>query len=156
MDIVLIVIAFLLVIIGIAGCILPALPGPPLAYGGLLLLYLTGQVTFSTAQLISWLVLIIILQVLDYLTPMLGSKYSGGSEYGNRGCIAGTLVGMFFMPWGIIAGPFMGAVIGELLGGNDFPHALRAGIGSFIGFVFSVLLKLFLCFFFLYQLIVAL
>lgn len=156
MDIVLIVIAFLLVIIGIAGCILPALPGPPLAYGGLLLLYLTGQVTFSTAQLISWLVLIIILQVLDYLTPMLGSKYSGGSEYGNRGCIAGTLVGMFFMPWGIIAGPFMGAVIGELLGGNDFPHALRAGIGSFIGFVFSVLLKLFLCFYFLYQLIVAL
>lgn len=156
MDIVLIVIAFLLVIIGIAGCILPALPGPPLAYGGLLLLHLTGQVTFSTAQLISWLVLIIILQVLDYLTPMLGSKYSGGSEYGNRGCIAGTIVGMFFMPWGIIAGPFMGAVIGELLGGNDFPHALRAGIGSFIGFVFSVLLKLFLCFYFLYQLIVAL
>lgn len=149
MDIFIIILSFFLIIGGLAGCVLPVLPGPPMAYGGLLLVQLTDKVEFSTGQIIVWLGIVIVLQILDYLTPMWGSKYSGGSEYGNRGCVAGTIVGLFFMPWGIIAGPFLGAVIGELIGGHDFPNALKAGVGTFIGVLLGVLLKLVLCLYFL-------
>lgn len=156
MDVVLIIISFLLVIGGLLGCVLPVLPGPPLAYMGLLLAHVTDKVEFSVVQLVSWLVLVIVLQGLDYITPMLGSKYTGGSEYGNRGCIAGTILGLFFIPWGIVAGPFIGAVLGELLGGKDLQHSLKAGFGTFLGVVLGVLLKIVFCFYFLYELIVAL
>ena len=156
MDVLLIVISFLLIIVGLLGCILPVLPGAPLAYAGLLLAYLTDNVEFSVVQLACWLLLVVILQVLDYFTPMLGSKYTGGSEYGNRGSIAGTILGLFFMPWGIIVGPFAGAVIGELLVGRELPKALKAGLGTFFGVVLGVILKVFICLYFLYELIVAL
>ena len=156
MELFLIVISFILIIVGLLGCVLPVLPGPPLAYVGLLLVHVTDKVEFSATQLFCWLLLVVVLQVLDYLTPMLGSKYTGGSEYGNRGSIAGTVLGLFFMPWGIIVGPFLGAVLGELLGGRDLPKALKAGLGTFFGVVLGVLLKMALCLYFLYKLIVAL
>ena len=105
-EIILFIIAFLLIVLGIIGCIVPMLPGPPLSYAGIILFHFTEHVQFSNTQLIVWLIVVIILQVLDYITPMLGSKYSGGTTYGNRGCIAGTIVGLFFMPWGIIMDPF--------------------------------------------------
>ena len=151
MDILLIVLAFLLLVAGIAGCVLPLLPGPPLAYAGMLLLHLTDKVHFTTPQLVIWLVVVIVLQVVDYITPLLGSKYSGGTSFGNRGCMAGTLLGLFFMPWGVIVGPFIGAVVGEMLGGQDLSHAIRAGIGTLLGFLFGTLLKVIVCFYFLVQ-----
>ena len=153
MEIILIVLSFLLVLGGLAGCVLPVLPGPPLAYIGMLLVHITDKAEFSWVQLVSWLVLVVVLQVLDYITPLLGSKYSGGSEHGNRGCVAGTILGLFFMPWGIVLGPFLGAVLGEMLGGRDWEHALKAGFGTFLGVVFGVLLKMALCLYFLYVLI---
>lgn len=151
MDILIMVLAIILMVGGIAGCVLPILPGAPLAYAGLLLLHFTGLAHFSTAQLIVWLIVVVVLQVVDYITPLLGSKYSGGTSFGNRGCVAGTLLGLFFMPWGIILGPFLGAVAGEMMGGNDFPHAVRAGIGTLIGFLLGTLLKVIVCFYFLVQ-----
>ena len=151
MDILLIVFAFLLLVAGIAGCILPMLPGVPLAYAGMLLLHLTDKIHFTTHQLIIWLIVVIVLQVVDYITPLLGSKYSGGTSFGNRGCMAGTLLGMFFMPWGVIVGPFLGAVAGEMMGGQDLSHAIRAGIGTLLGFLFGTLLKVIVCFYFLVQ-----
>lgn len=156
MEILFFIIAFVLIVLGIVGCIVPMLPGTPLSYAGILLLHFTDQVQFTTTQLIVWLIVVVILQVLDYITPMLGSKYSGGTTYGNRGCIAGTIVGLFFMPWGIILGPFIGAVIGELLGGSDINHALKAGLGAMVGFVLGTLLKVIAGFFFLFEAIAAL
>jgi uncharacterized protein YqgC (DUF456 family) len=156
MDIIIITIAILLSILGLAGCFFPALPGPPLSYGALLLLHFTGRADFSGTQLILWLFLIILLQVLDYLTPILGSKYSGGTQWGNRGCIAGSILGIFFMPWGIIAGPFLGAVVGELLGGSGIQQSIRAGLGALLGFIVGTLLKVIVCFYLLYQLIAVL
>ena len=156
MDIIIITIAILLSILGLAGCFFPALPGPPLSYGALLLLHFTVRTDFSGTQLILWLFLIILLQVLDYLTPILGSKYSGGTQWGNRGCIAGSILGIFFMPWGIIAGPFLGAVVGELLGGSDIQRSIRAGLGALLGFIVGTLLKVIVCFYLLYQLIAVL
>lgn len=151
MDILLIILSFLLLLAGIAGCVLPVLPGAPLSYGGLLLLHCTGRVEFTAGQLLVWLVIVIVLQVLDFVTPLIGSKYGGGSEFGNRGCMAGTIIGLFFMPWGIILGPFLGAVAGELLGGRDLPNAIRAGVGSLVGFLLGTLLKVIVCFYFLVQ-----
>lgn len=150
-DILIYILSFLLLIGGIVGCLLPVLPGVPLSYGGLLLLHFTGRTDFSSAQLMGWLIIVIVLQVIDYITPLLGSKYSGGTDFGNRGCIAGTILGIFFMPWGIILGPFLGAVAGEILGGRDLPHAIRAGIGSLLGFLLGTLLKVVVCFYFLVQ-----
>ena len=155
MEILFFIIAFVLIVLGIVGCIVPMLPGTPLSYAGILLLHFTDQVQFTTTQLIVWLIVVVILQVLDYITPMLGSKYSGGTTYGNRGCIAGTIVGLFFMPWGIILGPFIGAVIGELLGGSDINHALKAGLGAMVGFVLGTLLKVIAGFYFLFEAIAA-
>ena len=78
LDIILIVISALCMIAGLASCILPFLPGPPIAYVGLVILHFTDKVQYSTTQLIVWLLIVAVLQVLDYFTPMLGSKYSGG------------------------------------------------------------------------------
>lgn len=151
MDILIYIFSFLLLIGGIVGCVLPLLPGVPLSYAGLLLLHFTGLAHFPTLQLVVWLIVVVLLQVVDYITPLLGSKYSGGSDFGNRGCMAGTILGIFFMPWGIILGPFIGAVAGEMLGGRDLPHAIRAGIGSLLGFLFGTLMKVIVCFYFVVQ-----
>ena len=151
MDVLIYVLSFLLLVGGIAGCVLPILPGAPLGYAGLLLLHFTGRADFSTTQLMTWLIIVVFLQVVDFITPLLGSKYTGGTSFGNRGCVAGTLIGMFFLPWGIIVGPFIGAVAGEMLGGSDLPHAIRAGVGSLIGFLVGTLLKVIVCFYFLVQ-----
>ena len=151
MDILLMVFAFLLLVASIVGCVLPVLPGPPLAYAGILLLHLTDKIHFTTQQLIVWLVVVVVLQVVDYITPLLGSKYSGGTSFGNRGCIAGTIIGMFFMPWGLIIGPFVGAIAGEMMGGQDLAQAIRAGIGTLLGYLFGTVMKLVVCFYFVVQ-----
>ena len=74
LDIILIVISALCLIIGLAGCVLPMVPGPPVAYLGLVILHFTDKVEYTTTQLIVWLLIVAVLQVLDYFTPMLGSK----------------------------------------------------------------------------------
>lgn len=153
LEILLMMIGGICMIVGLAGCILPFLPGPPIAYLGLVFLHFTDEVQYTSMQLIVWLLIVVIVQILDYFTPMLGSKYSGGSKWGNWGCIIGTLVGLLFLPWGIIVGPFLGAVIGELIGNKEFSHALRSGVGSLIGFMLGTLLKFVLCGYFCYQFI---
>ena len=151
MDILLYVLAGLCLLLGFAGCFLPVLPGPPMAYVGLLLLQVTERFQFTVGQLVTWGILVVVAQVLDYVTPILGTKYSGGSRWGNWGCVIGTVAGIFlFAPWGILLGPFIGALIGELLGGKAFGEAMKAGVGAFIGFLVSVVLKVGLCGYFVY------
>ena len=127
-------------LVGLAGCILPMLPGPPLAWLGMLLLHFTDRVDFSVTELVVSALVVIATLVLDYFTPMIGAKKFGGGKYGNRGCVIGTIVGMFFLPLGLILGPFLGAVIGELIAGKPFRAALKAGFGSFVGFLFGTLI----------------
>lgn len=135
MDIFLIILGVLCLLAGLAGCFLPVLPGPPVSYVGLLLLHFTDKIHFSTTHLILWAFLVIIVQVMDYVTPMLGTKYSGGGKWGNRGCMIGTIAGLFvFPPWGVLIGPFAGAVIGELFGGKKSAEAFKAGLGGFCRF----------------------
>ncbi len=152
LDILLIVLGALCLLIGIIGSVLPALPGPPLSYAGLLLLHFTDRVQFSTTQLILWLGLVLLTVIADYLLPVLGVKKWNGSKWGNIGCIVGTVLGIFlFPPWGIIIGPFLGAVLGELLlAEKKAPEALKAGFGAFIGFILGTVFKLSVCGWFIF------
>ncbi|MBO4985819.1 MAG: DUF456 domain-containing protein [Bacteroides sp.] len=156
MDIFLITLGILCLLVGLAGCVLPMLPGPPVAYAALILLELSSKGDFTTYQLCFWLFLVVAIQVMDYFIPMLGTKYSGGSAWGNRGCLAGTLIGLLFLPWGIVLGPFLGAVIGEMLGGRNTHEALKAGFGSLLGFLLGTVAKCVLCSYFIWIFIEAL
>ena len=156
MDIFLIIVAGILVVLGFLGCILPVLPGVPLSYIGILLLHFTSKVQFSTQFLIIWAVIVVVIQVLDYFIPILGTKKFGGSKWGAWGSAIGVVVGLFFGPWGIILGPFLGAVVGELLSGRASQDALKAGFGSFIGFLVGTVTKLIVSGFLIYYYIEAL
>ena len=118
MDILLIIISSIFMVIGLLGCILPALPGPPISYVGFLLLHFTDKIQFSTLQIVVLLVAVVIAQVLDYFIPIIGSKYVGGTKWGSWGAFIGSVIGLSFMPMGLLLGPFLGALIGELLGGG--------------------------------------
>ena len=143
MDYVLIVLGVVLIIGGILGCVLPVLPGPPLSYIGLLLLHFTQRYQFSTRFLIIWAIITTVVYVLDYVIPSWGTKKFGGSKRGIWGSMIGLVIGLFFFPpYGIIIGPFLGAIIGELTSGKDSGTALKSGFGAFIGFLAGTLLKL--------------
>ena len=156
MDIFLIILSVLFMVVGLLGCILPALPGPPLSYVGFLLLHFTDKVQFSTTQIWVLLALVVIAQVIDYFIPVLGSKYSGGTKWGSWGAFIGSVVGLFFLPWGLLLGPFLGAVVGELLGDADMKSALKSGTGALLGFLLGTVLKVALCMYFIVLLIQAL
>ena len=145
MDIALLVIAFILMLIGIIGCIVPGLPGTPIAYAGLWIAQITERVDFSWQFLLIWGIVTVIISALDYIVPAWGTKRYGGTKWGVWGSTIGVFVGLFAGPWGVILGPLVGAVIGELLGGKAAQEALRAGWGSFIGILFGTIIKLIAC-----------
>lgn len=143
MDYALLLIAFILMIVGILGSFLPVLPGPPLSWVGLLLLYLTKAVPMSYTVLGITLVVAVVVGILDYVIPAKGTKRFGGSKYGIWGTNIGLLVGIFApIPFGFIIGPFVGAFVGELMhDSKDSQKAFRAATGSFIGFLASTFIK---------------
>ncbi len=143
-EIVWVALGSILVIAGIIGCVLPVIPGPPIAYLSLLLLQLVsrGAPVFTASTLWLWGFLVVLVTVLDYIVPVWGTKRFGGTRYGTWGSSAGLVAGLFFAPAGLLVGPFAGAVIGELFGGRNMKQSLKAGTGAFIGFLTGVLLKL--------------
>jgi uncharacterized protein YqgC (DUF456 family) len=155
MDIFLIILGSILMVLGILGCFLPILPGPPLSYLGFITIHFTEKVEFSVSFLIWWGVVTILISVLDYFIPIWGAKTFGGSKAGVRGSIAGLILGLFFPPFGLIIGPFVGAVAGEMIAGNK-QNAVRSGFGSFIGFLAGTFAKLLVCLIMLFFFIKAL
>ncbi|MDR1525536.1 MAG: DUF456 domain-containing protein [Tannerella sp.] len=157
-EILLIALGAVCLITGLLGSIIPALPGPPLSYAGLLLLHFTERVQFTTTQLVLWLLLVTLTILADYMLPVLGVKKWNGSKWGNIGCIAGMIAGIFIIPpWGLIIGPFLGAVLGELLfAGKKAPEAFKAGFGAFLGFILGMIFKLSVCGWFIFCFIKAL
>lgn len=128
---------------GIFGCIIPGLPGPPLNFLALLLLQFSSLKPYAAKFLWLWALITFIVTVLDYLIPAIGTRRYGAGRWGVIGSFAGLIIGIFlFPPWGLIIGPFAGAVTGELLAGKKGDVALKAGIGSFLGFIFGTVLKL--------------
>jgi hypothetical protein len=146
MDVAMIVLGVVLMLVGLAGCVLPFLPGPPLCYLALLAQQLRTDPPYTSKFLIIWAVVTIIVTGLDYIIPLYGTKKFGGSQYGMWGCVIGLVGGLWLGPFGLIVGPFLGALIGELIGNASSEHALRAALGSFVGFLLGTLLKLIACF----------
>lgn len=142
-DLIWSVIGLLLLLAGIAGCFLPVLPGPPLAWFSLLILQLQEEPPFNTDFLLLWASIVVVVTLLDYYIPVWGTKKFGGTKSGVWGSAIGVVVGLFiFPPIGIIIGPFIGALIGEFVAGKDAQQALRSAWGSFIGFMAGTLMKL--------------
>lgn len=160
MDIALVIGGLLLILVGFIGSALPVIPGPPLSWLGYLLLRWTGYVAnnenYDTAL---WIMLffVILVTVLDYVVPVWGTRKWGGSKAGMIGATVGLIAGLFLGPLGIVLGPFAGAFIGELVSGKKEREALRAGWGSFLGFLLGVGMKLMVCatllFLFIYHLV---
>lgn len=142
MDIILIILGGFFLLIGLAGCIVPIIPGPPLSYFGILLLHWTNKVQFDQKFLVTWALLVAGVTIIDYLTPIWGAKRFGGTKRGTWGATIGLFAGLlFFPPLGIILGPFVGAVVGELTLSDDFNKALKSGMGSLLGFLIGTGLK---------------
>jgi uncharacterized protein YqgC (DUF456 family) len=147
MDILLLTLGFCCVITGILGSFLPVLPGTPLSYVGLLLLYWTDAVPMNYWVLGITGVVMLIVSILDYTIPAQGTKRFGGSKYGVWGTNIGLVIGIFApIPFGFVVGPFVGALVGELIyNSTDHKRAVKAATGSFIGFLASSFMKFVVC-----------
>jgi len=144
MDIALLIIGFFLMLTGIVGSFLPVLPGPPISWLGLLLLYLTDALPNDWVFLGITLAVALLIFALDYIIPVMGTKKFGGTKAGMIGTTVGLLVAIFFPVlgiFGIIVWPFVGALVGELLNKADQKTAIKAAFGSFIGFLTGTFLK---------------
>jgi uncharacterized protein YqgC (DUF456 family) len=152
MDWLLIIFGILLLLLGFLGAIVPGLPGPPLSFIALILLQFTERQPFTENFLIIMGVIMVAVTVLDYIVPIYGTHKMGGSKKGVWGSTIGLIVAIFVLPFlgivigpfgliGIILGPFVGAYIGEKIDGKESDKALKAAIGSFIGFLAGTFMK---------------
>jgi uncharacterized protein YqgC (DUF456 family) len=142
MELFLVLIAVFLMILGILGSFLPVIPGPLTSWAGLLVLHFTEGVELSQTFLIVSFAVALFIYVLDYVIPAIGTKRFGGSRAGMIGTTLGLVVGIFSpIPFGIIIGPFIGALVGEMMHRNDMNKAVKAAFGSFLGFIASTFLK---------------
>jgi uncharacterized protein YqgC (DUF456 family) len=141
-DYILLILGILLMILGIIGCLVPVLPGPPFSFLGLILLHLSRFGQFSNAALITLGTIAVVITLLDYIVPVWGTRKFGGSKYGMRGATVGLIIGLFLGPLGIVLGPLFGAFVGEMIFKDDINYALKAGFGSLIGFLTGIGLKL--------------
>jgi uncharacterized protein len=141
-DYILLILGIICMIIGIIGCLVPVLPGPPISFLGIILLHLTKFGQFTSAILITFVIVTVLVTVLDYIVPIWGTKRFGGSKYGTRGATVGLIVGFFLGPLGIVLGPLIGAFAGEMIFKDDLSYAFKAGFGSLLGFLTGIGLKL--------------
>jgi hypothetical protein len=150
MDIILVILGLICCILGLFGSFLPALPGPPISWLGLLLLYLTNYIENNYWILGITFLLTVTVSILDYVIPAKGTKKYGGTKYGVWGTNIGLVIGLFFPPIGFIIGLFVGAFIGELIYNfEDKKGALKAATGAFLGFLVSTFMKFMICLSFL-------
>ena len=147
MDSLLLLFGFVCIIVGIFGSFMPVLPGLSSCWVGLLLLYLTKAVENNYWVLGITLLITVIITVLDYVIPAKGTKKFGGSSYGVWGTNIGLIVGILSpIPFGVIIGPFVGALIGELMyDSKNHQRALKAATGSLLGFLASSFINFLFC-----------
>jgi uncharacterized protein YqgC (DUF456 family) len=155
METFLIILAGIFVITGFLGSVLPVLPGPPLSFLGLVILHLTNVAQFSSTFFIVWAIIVIVVQLLDALIPIWGTKKFGGSKRGVRGSVIGLFAGLFMGPFGIVIGPFLGALLGELSANKNSKEAIRAAFGAFMGFIVGTVSKLIVAGFMIYYFVEA-
>ncbi len=144
-EIILFVITIAVMLVGLAGVILPLIPGVPIIFGAALLYaLLTDFSTISGQTLIVFAILTIVSLALDWAASVMGVKKMGGSYAGMVGAFIGMIIGLLLPGLGIIGfiiGAFVGAYAMELLINRNSRVALRAGLGSFLGFLAGGLMK---------------
>ena len=147
MDILLLTLGFSCMLTGVFGSFLPILSGPSISWVGLLLLYFTNAVPANYWILGISLLITVVISILDYVIPSKGTKKFGGSSYGIWGTNIGLIIGIIApIPFGFLIGPFLGALIGELIfDSKDHKRALKAATGSFIGLMASNFMKFVVC-----------
>ena len=144
---ILMLLAVALVVVGIVGTVLPALPGAPLVFLGLLLAAWVDhfeKVGWFTLTVLA--VLTVLTFVVDFMAASLGAKRVGASWAALAGAALGMIVGLFFSIPGLILGPFVGAVLGEYLARKDWAQARRVGLGTWLGMLLGIAGKLALIF----------
>lgn len=147
MDILLIILAFVALLIGLLGCVVPVLPGPPIAYVGLLLARWSGYVDFSNNFLFTMAAITAVVTAIDFLLPVWMTRRFGGSRKATVGAGIGLVAGLFILPpLGIILFPFLGALAGELLNNREeSAKAFKVALASFAAFMLGTGLKVILC-----------
>ncbi|NQX84567.1 MAG: DUF456 domain-containing protein [Flavobacteriaceae bacterium] len=142
MDLILLLVSAILIVLGVIGSFLPILPGPLTSWIGFLLFHLRSDIAMNWTFLSITLFFALLIWLLDYIIPILGTKRFGGSKAGMIGTTIGLIIGLIFpIPFGIILGPFLGALIGELVYNADTQTAIKAAFGSLLGFITSTFLK---------------
>lgn len=161
MNTFMIVVAVILGVLGIIGSIVPALPGPPLSWVGILLMYFFGGTNgagepMSLTLLFVLLGVTIFVTVLDYIVPAWFTKLTGGSKYASWGAVIGLFAGLIFpLPGGMIVTSLVAAFAAELLfAGKDAGASLKSSLGAFLGFLFGTGIKLIASAVMLYYIIV--
>ena len=146
MSIVLVVLAIVLLVLGLLGTVIPALPGPILSYIGFLVMFFSKRSDISPVSLWIWAGITVAVTVLDYILPAVLTKRFGGSKAATIGSVLGLFVGMFFSPWGLILGPFLGALTGELIHNRqNGKKAFIVALGAFLAFIVGTGAKIIVC-----------
>lgn len=136
-----------LILVGLAGTILPALPGVPLVFAGMFIAAWAGDFVHIGWPTLTILGILCILAVLiDFIAGVLGAKKVGASRWALIGAAIGTVVGLFAGIVGLLLGPFIGALLGELIAGSNLRRSTIVGVGAWLGFLFGTLAKIALCF----------
>ncbi|MEO7433263.1 MAG: DUF456 domain-containing protein [Dokdonella sp.] len=141
------VLAAVLILVGIVGSVLPVLPGVPIVFAGMLLAAWADQFAHvGTITLTILGVLTVIALVIDFVAGVMGAKRVGASRHAVIGAAIGTLVGIFLGIPGLLLGPFVGALLGELVAGGTLRKAADVGVGAWVGFLVGTVAKLGICF----------
>lgn len=144
-DFVFVILAVISALVGVVGAIVPAVPGPPISFVGLLLLAFCEGNDIDMVSLIITGILAVIITVVDYIAPVWFTKKAGGSKAGIWGATIGLVLGLFTGFWGVIVGPFLGAFIGELMMETKPEKAIKVACMSFIAFLLTTGVKLVYC-----------
>ncbi len=140
------IVSFALIVTGVAGLLLPALPGAVMIWLGIVAFgLLAPDVHWPISFYIAQGLLALSTYIIDYLATVWGVKKFKGSKAGAIGAVVGMLLVFVMGPLGIIIGPFVGAIAGELIAGGELRQALTSGFGSFVGFIVATFLRLLVC-----------
>lgn len=154
MELFLIIVSVFAAIVAIIGSIVPALPGPVMAYLALWLARWSGYVELPNSYMWIMAVITAVVFAADYFLPSLITKKMGGSKATQNGAFIGTLLGVFLTPIGMLLGMLIGAFLGEFMfNKSDYVSSVSAAIGAFLGFLVGTGIKLMLCFYVLYEIV---
>jgi hypothetical protein len=131
-----------LIVVGLAGTVLPGLPGPPIMLAGMLLMaWLDDFAAVGWGSVLLLTLLAVLSVVIDFLATAEGARRSGAGWHAMLGASIGLLVGLFFGLPGLLLGPFIGGIIGHQMSKADLDASVKAGVGASIGVVVGTLAK---------------